>query len=116
MVEFEDITIGQLTFKFNQPQKEIAVDIPIAGGIANLTSKPVSISTYDVIVKIENEKKFNFKIDKTITAIGSTNSSKYYKLLKGNMEKQGIVPSYDGDNFKEKFDNFIFDFKPQKEI
>ena len=111
MAEFEDITMDQLTFKFNQPEKEVTVDIPIAGGIATLTSKPVSSSTYDVMVKIGEEKKFNFKIDKIITAIGSNNNSKYYKLLKGNMEKHGIVPSYDGDNFKEKFDNFIFNLQ-----
>ena len=28
MAEFEDIIMDQLTFKFNQPEKEIAVDIP----------------------------------------------------------------------------------------
>ena len=84
---------------------------PIAGGIATLTSKPVNISTYDVMVKIGDEKKFSFKIDKMITAIGSNNNSKYYKLLRGNMEKHGIVPNYDGDDFKEKFNNFIFDLQ-----
>ena len=109
MVEFEDIKIGQLTFKFNQPEKEIAVDIPIAGGIATLTSKPINISTYDVIVKIKEEKKFSFKTDKIITAIGSNTNNKYYKLLSGNLEKQGIVPDYEGKNFKEKFNNFCFD-------
>lgn len=109
MAEFEDITIGQLTFKFNQPEKEIAVDIPIAGGIATLTSKPINISTYDVIVKIKEEKKFSFKTDKMITAIGSNTNNKYYKLLSGNMEKQSIVPDYEGENFKEKFNNFCFD-------
>ena len=92
MAEFEDITMDQLTFKFNQPEKEVAVDIPIAGGIATLTTKPVNISTYDVMVKIGEEKKFNFKINKIITDIGSNTNSKYYKLLKGNMEKHGIVP------------------------
>jgi hypothetical protein len=109
MAEFEDITIGQLTFKFNQPEKEIAVDIPIAGGIATLTSKPINISTYDVIVKIKEEKKFSFKTDKMITAIGSNTNNKYYKLLSGNMEKQSIVPDYEEENFKEKFNNFCFD-------
>lgn len=109
MAEFEDITIGQLTFKFNQPEKEIAVDIPIAGGIATLTSKPINISTYNVIVKIKEEKKFSFKTDKMITAIGSNTNNKYYKLLSGNMEKQSIVPDYEGENFKEKFNNFCFD-------
>ena len=111
MAEFEDVSIGRLTFKFNQPEKEIAVDIPITGGNATLTSKPVNISIYDVMVKIKDEKKFSFKIDKIITAIGSNNNSKYYKLLRGNMEKQGIVPNYDGDDFKEKFNNFIFNLQ-----
>lgn len=32
------------------------------------------------------------------------------------MEKNGIIPDYEGEDFKEKFDNFILTFKRLTEI
>lgn len=111
MAEFKEISIGKLRFKFNQPEKEIAVVIPIGDGTAILTSKQASGTAYDVKVEINGKQKFSFKVNKAMTAIGSNNRNTYYKLLSGNMEKCGITPDYDGENFKEKFDNFIFDLQ-----
>ena len=107
MAEFEDITIGKLTFKFNKPEQTIAVEIPITGGTAILTSKKISTTNNDVKVEINGEKKFSFKITKELTAIGSNNKNTYYKLLSGNMERNGIIPDYEGEDFKEKFNQFI---------
>lgn len=111
MVEFKEIPIGNLTFKFNQPEQEIAVEIPIEGGAAILTSRQASVTAYEMKGEIEGEEKFTFKIDKIITAIGSNNKSNYYKILFGNMEKHQMVPDYEGQDFKEKFKNFVFDLQ-----
>lgn len=111
MAEFDEISIGKLIFKFNQPEKEIAVVMPIGEGTAILTSKQASGTAYDMKVEVNGKQKFSFKVNKALTAIGSNNRSTYYKLLSGNMEKNGITPDYDGENFKEKFDNFIFDLQ-----
>lgn len=67
-------------------------------------------------VEVNGKQKFSFKVNKALTAIGSNNRSKYYKLLSGNMEKNGIIPDYEGEDFKEKFDNFILTFKRLTEI
>lgn len=111
MAEFEDITIGKLTFKFNKPEQTIAVEIPITGGTAILTSKKISTTNNDVKVEIKGEKQFSFKINKELTAIGSNKKNTYYKLLSANMERNGITPDYEGDDFKEKFNQFILDMQ-----
>lgn len=111
MAEFEEITVGNLTFKFNQPEKGIVVEIPIDGGTAILTSRQASVTAYDMTGEIDGEKKFSFKVDKIITAIGSNNKNHYYKVLCGNMEKHEMIPDYEGEDFKEKFNNFVFDLQ-----
>lgn len=111
MAEFKEIIIGKLTFKFNQPEKEITVEIPIEGGTAILTSKQANVTAYDMNGEIEGEKKFSFKVNKIITAIGSNNKNNYYKILSGNMEKNEMIPDYEGEDFKEKFNNFVFDLQ-----
>jgi len=111
MAEFENIEIGKLILRFNQPEREISVHLPIEGGTATLISKQVDIKLFEVRFEIENKKLFHFKIDKILTAIGSNNKSKYYKLLCGNMEKHGIIPDFEGEDFKEKFDAFVFELQ-----
>lgn len=110
MSDLDEIKIGKLTFRFNKADREITVDIPTADGIATLTSK-LTDSNYEVTVKIGGDEKFSFKTDKMLTAIGSTNRDKYYKILKGNMEKSKIFPDYEGDEFNEKFNNFILNLQ-----
>lgn len=111
MADFENVAIGKLILRFNQPEKEISAHFPIEGGTATLISKQLDVKLYEIRVEIDNQKLFHFKIDKILTAIGSNNKSKYYKLLYGNMEKQGIIPDFAGENFKEKFDEFVFELQ-----
>lgn len=111
MAEFKEITIGKLKFNFNQPEKEISVEIPIECGTAILTSRQASVTAYDVTGEIDGQKKFSFKVNKIITAIGSNNKNNYYKILSGNMEKNEMIPDYEGKDFKEKFNNFVFDLQ-----
>lgn len=111
MSDFEDIVIGKLTFRFNQPEQEVAVDIPLKDGVATLISKPSSEKMYNVRLEFNGVEMFHFVIDKIITDIGSSAKSNYYKILSGNMEKNGLEPDYEGEDFKEKFNNFIFDLQ-----
>lgn len=111
MVKFDAVTIDKLEIRFNQPEQEVSMDIPISGGIATLFSKPTSAKFYEVRLEVDGDEKFAFKIEKVITAIGRNNNSTYYALLKGNMERHGITPLYDGKDFDEKFNNFIFNMQ-----
>ena len=108
MVKFDDVIIGKLTIRFNQPEQEVLIDIPLVGSTATLISKPTGPKSYEVRLEIADDKKFSFKISKRITDIGSNNKSTYYKLLKGNMEKAGINPLYGGKDFNTNFNDLYF--------
>ena len=81
-MKYENIKKDKLTFKFNQPEQEVLIDIPIAGGIATLSSKPTSSKIYEVRLEIDRNKKFSFKIDKPITDIGSNNKNHLLQITK----------------------------------
>lgn len=114
MVEYEDKVFNKLKVRFNQPKQEILIDIPIASGIATLSSKPTSLQIYQVRLEIDKEEKFSFDIDRSIAQIGSNNKNHCYKLLKGSMERASITPLYGEKDFNTNFNELVFNIQLAK--
>ncbi len=111
-VIFNDIEVGKIKIKFRKDAKEVGVCFKTSTGQnAYLISKQKSATLYNVRMQVENDVLFNFSISKSLTGIGKTKACDYYDLLYFNMEEYGVTPSYEGADFKIKFNKFIREIK-----
>ncbi len=106
--QFHDIEMNNITIKFVKKAKEVGACFKtITGQNAYLISKQKSVTLYNVRMLFENNVVFNFSVGKSLTGIGKTKACAYYDLLYSNMEEYGIIPSYEGIDFKTKFNKFV---------